>query len=124
MTGGVACGSCGAGLRQNAGFCDGCGAPAAVSGDTAKYKQRTVLFADVVHSMDIAAAMGAERLREMMAVLISDAPMLRQWFWRFPMVGGPLGPQEVAETHSRRSLCVCRARGSVHHVYRRAGRSP
>jgi adenylate cyclase len=26
----------------------------------------TVLFADVVHSMDIAAAVGAERLREIM----------------------------------------------------------
>jgi class 3 adenylate cyclase len=29
----------------------------------------TVLFADVVHSMDIAAAVGAERLREIMAEL-------------------------------------------------------
>ena len=32
--------------------------------------QVTVLFADVVHSMDIAAAVGAERLREIMAELI------------------------------------------------------
>jgi adenylate cyclase len=30
----------------------------------------TVLFADVVHSMDIAAAVGPERLREMMAELV------------------------------------------------------
>ena len=30
----------------------------------------TVLFADVVHSMDIAAAVGAERLREIMADLV------------------------------------------------------
>jgi class 3 adenylate cyclase len=30
----------------------------------------TVLFADVVHSMDIAAAVGAERLREIMAELL------------------------------------------------------
>ena len=29
----------------------------------------TVLFADVVHSMDIAAVVGAERLREIMAEL-------------------------------------------------------
>ena len=35
----------------------------------AEYKQVTVLFADVVHSMDIAAAVGAERLREIMADL-------------------------------------------------------
>jgi len=32
----------------------------------AEYKQVTVLFADVVRSMDIAAAVGAERLREIM----------------------------------------------------------
>ena len=31
----------------------------------------TVLFADVVHSMDIAAAVGAERLREIMAELVN-----------------------------------------------------
>ena len=35
----------------------------------AEYKQVTVLFADVVHSMDIAATVGAERLREIMAEL-------------------------------------------------------
>jgi class 3 adenylate cyclase len=33
------------------------------------YQQVTVLFADVVHSMDIAAAVGPERLREIMAEL-------------------------------------------------------
>ena len=37
---------------------------------SAEYKQVTVLFADVVHSMDIAAAVGAERLREIMAELV------------------------------------------------------
>ena len=36
----------------------------------AEYKQVTVLFADVVHSMDIAAAVGAERLREIMTELV------------------------------------------------------
>jgi hypothetical protein len=36
----------------------------------AEYKQVTVLFADVVHSMDVAAAVGAERLREIMAELL------------------------------------------------------
>ena len=36
---------------------------------SAEYKQVAVLFADVVHSMDIAAAVGAERLREIMAEL-------------------------------------------------------
>jgi class 3 adenylate cyclase len=70
MTAGVACGSCGTGLRENAKFCDECGAPTAVSVDAAEYKQVTVLFADVVRSMDIAAAVGAERLREIMAELV------------------------------------------------------
>jgi class 3 adenylate cyclase len=37
----------------------------------AEYKQVTVLFADVLHSMDIAAAAGAERLREIMAELVN-----------------------------------------------------
>ena len=39
----------------------------------AEYKQVTVLFADVVHSMDIAKAVGAERLREIMAGLLDRA---------------------------------------------------
>jgi class 3 adenylate cyclase len=70
MTPGVACGSCGTGLRENAKFCDECGAPAAVSGDPAEYKQVTVLFADVVRSMDIAAALDVERFREIMTELV------------------------------------------------------
>ena len=43
--------------------------PSPSSDTRAEYKQVTVLFADVVHSMDIAAAVGAERLREIMADL-------------------------------------------------------
>jgi len=38
----------------------------------------TVLFADVVHSMDIAAALGAERLREIMAALLDDSTAVVQ----------------------------------------------
>ena len=44
----------------------------------AEYKQVTVLFADVVHSMEIAAAVGAERLREIMADLVDRAVMVVQ----------------------------------------------
>ena len=40
----------------------------------------TVLFADVVHSMDIAAAVGAERLREIMAELVNRAAVVVQRF--------------------------------------------
>ena len=39
--------------------------------NVAEFKQVTVLFADVVRSMDIAAAVGAERLREIMVELVS-----------------------------------------------------
>jgi class 3 adenylate cyclase len=67
---GLACGSCGTDLRENAKFCDECGAPTAGSRDTAKYKQVTVLFADVVRSMDIAATVDMERLREIMTEVV------------------------------------------------------
>src|SRR6201993_2190172 len=66
------CGTCGtAALRENAKFCDECGAPITLPHKVAEFKQVTVLFADVVHSMDIAAAVGAERLREIMTGLVS-----------------------------------------------------
>jgi adenylate cyclase len=51
-------------------FCNECGAAVATATTPAEYKQVTVLFADAVHSMDIAAAVGAERLREIMAELV------------------------------------------------------
>ena len=57
-------------LPDEARFCFQCGAPTAAPHSTAEYKQVTVLFADVVHSMDIAAAVGPERLREIMADLL------------------------------------------------------
>jgi adenylate cyclase len=63
----AACGTCGTALRDDAKFCDECGAPVTAAAAPAEFKQVTVLFADVVHSMDIAAAVGAARLREIMA---------------------------------------------------------
>src|SRR6201997_2406613 len=68
---GLACTSCGTRLGAAAKFCGECGAPLATSTKSAEYKQVTVLFADVVHSMDLAAAVGAERLREIMAELVN-----------------------------------------------------
>jgi adenylate cyclase len=65
---GVACPACSTELRTDAKFCDECGAPVSRA-SAAEYKQVTVLFADVVHSMDIAAALGPERLREIMSDL-------------------------------------------------------
>ncbi|MCV7178919.1 AAA family ATPase [Mycolicibacterium sphagni] len=69
----VACATCGTELRENAKFCDECGTAITASPPVAEYKQVTVLFADVVHSMDIAKAVGAERLREIMAGLLDRA---------------------------------------------------
>ena len=70
MTAALTCGSCGGEPREGARFCDARGAPIASSQPAAEYKQVTVLFADVVRSMDIAAAEGPERLRQMMAELL------------------------------------------------------
>ena len=48
--------------------------------DTAEYKQVTVLFADVVRSMDIAAALDMERLREVMTELVErSAAVVRRY---------------------------------------------
>jgi class 3 adenylate cyclase len=69
MTTATACSTCGTEPREGARFCDGCGSPITQQDTRAEYKQVTVLFADVVHSMDIAAAVGPERLREIMADL-------------------------------------------------------
>ena len=70
---GLVCSSCGIELPQNAKFCLECGAAVSTAAKPAEYKQVTVLFADVVHSMDIAAAVGPERLREIMNDLIDRA---------------------------------------------------
>jgi len=67
---GLGCGSCGTELPPDSRFCNKCGAPIKPAATSAEYKQVTVLFADVVHSMDIAAAVGAERLHEIMAELV------------------------------------------------------
>ncbi|OBH76977.1 cyclase [Mycobacterium scrofulaceum] len=69
MTAVAACQACGTEFLENARFCHECGSPVAQPTAHAEYKQVSVLFADVVHSMDIAAAVGAERLREIMAEL-------------------------------------------------------
>jgi class 3 adenylate cyclase len=67
------CRACGVELREGARFCDRCGAPAGAESRPAEYKQVTILFADVVRSMDIAARVGPERLREIMADLVNTS---------------------------------------------------
>jgi adenylate cyclase len=64
------CPTCATALPDNAKFCYECGTPIEAHRSPAEYKQVTVLFADVVRSMEIAAAEGPERLRELMAELL------------------------------------------------------
>src|SRR5580698_8286023 len=79
MTAISACRTCGTEHLEHARFCHGCGLPVKDSETRAEYKQVTVLFADVVHSMNIAATVGAERLREIMTELVNiTAPVVRR----------------------------------------------
>src|ERR1700693_1173021 len=74
------CGSCGTEPPPNSKFCNECGTAVATATTPAEYKQVTVLFADVVHSMDIAATVGAERLREIMTDLANRCAAVVQHF--------------------------------------------
>src|ERR1700745_3822119 len=74
----LVCGSGATELPPNSKFCNECGAAVTLAPKPAEYKQVTVLFADVVHSMDIAAAVGAEPLREIMTDLVDRASAVVQ----------------------------------------------
>src|SRR6202047_169398 len=78
MTPEAACKACGTEYLEAARFCHVCGTPVVRSETLAEYKQVTVLFADVVRSMDIAATVGAERLREIMTDLVDRASAVVQ----------------------------------------------
>ena len=52
----------------------------AATAQSAEFKQVTVLFADVVNSMDIAAALGAERFREVMTELVNGSAAVVQHY--------------------------------------------
>ena len=67
------CGACGNDLRAKARFCDACGSPLSTRPAAGEHKQVTVLFADVVGSMKLAAALDAERLQEIMHELFNRA---------------------------------------------------
>jgi class 3 adenylate cyclase len=80
MTAATACRTCGTEPREGARFCDGCGAPVTEPDAHAEYKQVTVLFADVVRSMGIAAAVDVERLRQIMTELVErSAAVVRRY---------------------------------------------
>ena len=122
MTAMAACRTCGTEPLEDARFCHGCGAPVQDGDTRAEYKQVTVLFADVVHSMDIASAVGAERLREIMADIAdrcaavverTAAPWTsspataswpcsaRRWRWRDHAVRACLAAQGIQEETAR-----------------------
>src|ERR1700730_11011841 len=80
MTATLACMACGAELQSTAKFCGECGAAVSAASKPRDYKQVAVLFADVVHSMGSAAAVGAERLREIMTELVEcSAAVVRRY---------------------------------------------
>jgi adenylate cyclase len=67
-------------LAPTAKFCSECGVPRTEAARSAEYKQVTVLFADLVRSMDIAARVDAERLREIMTELVErSAAVVRRY---------------------------------------------
>src|SRR4029077_7198166 len=67
---------CGSEPRAGARFCDTCGSPIIGVETQSEHKQVTVLFADVQRSMDLAAALGPERLSEVMGELFNRDPSL------------------------------------------------
>ena len=78
MTAVAACRTCSTEPLENARFCHSCGSPVDEVDTRAEYKQVTVLFADVMHSMDIASAVGPERLREIMTELVERSAAVVQ----------------------------------------------
>jgi class 3 adenylate cyclase len=117
MTAIAACRTCGTEPLENARFCHGCGSPVDEVDTRAEYKQVTVLFADVVHSMDIAAAVGTERLREVMAGLVDRAAVVVQRYGgtvdKFTGDGimAVFGAPVALEDHASRA---CRAALEIH----------
>ncbi|GAB3022413.1 ATP-binding protein [Mycobacterium bourgelatii] len=106
--------SCGTGLREYAKFCDECGTPTASGIDAAEYKQVTVLFADVVRSMDIAAVLDMERLREVMSELVQrSAAVVRRYGGTVEYNGDGVmalfGAPIALEDHARRACLAAAA---------------
>ena len=128
------CRACGAELRDGARFCDACGSPVAAVDSHAEYKQVTVLFADVVHSMDIAAAVGAERLREIMTDLLNRSSKVVQRYGGtvdkftgdgiMAVFGAPIALEDHAVRACRAALDIQKdVKQSRKHALRRVTRS-
>lgn len=76
----LTCGSCFAPSSSTSRFCSECGARLTQGSHRAEYKQVTLLFADVVRSMDLAARLDVERLRDIMTEVVErSAAVLRRY---------------------------------------------
>lgn len=74
------CRMCGSGPHEGARFCPDCGSALTAQEGASEYKQVTVLFADVVRSMDISTAVDIERLREIMTAVVERSAAVVQRF--------------------------------------------
>ena len=72
------CAVCGNSPRELARFCDACGSPIAPPHTALERKQITILFADVVESMRLAATLEPERFREIMYQLLNRSAAVVQ----------------------------------------------
>ena len=105
----LVCRACGIELPANSKFCNECGAAVTAHDTHAEFKQVTVLFADVVHSMDVAAAVGAERLREIMADLADRCAVVVQRYgstvaqWTGDGIMAVFGAPVALEDHAVRA---------------------
>lgn len=125
------CTRCGAGQRDGARFCDACGSVVAATDEPAEFKQVTVLFADVVHSMEIAAALGPERLRGIMAelfdVCVKTVKRYGGTIDKFTgdgimaIFGAPLAYEDHAVRGCRAALGLQQEVRRLAEVFRRAG---
>jgi adenylate cyclase len=117
------CRACGLGLRDGAKFCDGCGASVSSPPEQAEYKQVTVLFADVVGSMRLAAVLGPERLREVMAEVFNRSSVAVQRYGGTvdKFTGGGImavfGAPTALEDHALRAcLAALDIQGEIQHL--------
>ena len=124
------CRACGLALRVGAKFCDGCGASVGSAPEQAEYKQVTVLFADIVGSMQLAATLGPEGLREVLAEVFNrSSSVVKRYGGTVDKFTGDgimaiFGAPIALEDHALRAcLAALDIQGEIHHVAGEVDRS-